>query len=327
MILVPGGAGFIGSNLVAALVERTSLPVYVCDTLETDEKRSNLKKHYITKIIPPSQLFSWLKGKENSLKTVFHLGAITTTTEEDPVVLLDNNVGVSTSLWRWCAAQGVPFLYASSAATYGDGSNGFEDDADTIALATLKPLNGYGQSKHLFDLNAVLMTHMGCHPPQWAGLKFFNVYGPNEYHKGNQRSVAAQLFEQISETGSAKLFRSHHPDYDNGNQLRDFIWVDDCVEIMMWLYETPSVSGIFNCGTGHARSFSDLARACFTAMKRREIIEYIDTPENLRKHYQYYTEASIERIRTAGYERPFTSLEDGVTKYIRNFLQTNDPYR
>lgn len=327
MILVTGGAGFIGSNLVAALVERVGSPVYVCDRINSDEQGRNLDKHQIAGLIPPEDIMTWLQGEGATTETIFHLGAISSTTERDPVALLDNNVTLSTALWRWCAAQSARFIYASSAATYGDGKNGFDDNPDPLALSALEPLNGYGQSKQLFDIDAVLMARMGCHPPQWAGLKFFNVYGPNEYHKGGQRSVAVQLYEQIRDTGRARLFRSHHPDYQDGGQLRDFIWVGDCVEVMLWLYDTPDVSGIFNCGTGQARSFADLAHACFKAMGRESELDFIDTPESLRAHYQYFTEARMDRLRAAGYERPFTSLEEGVAEYIRDFLATNDAYR
>lgn len=327
MILVTGGAGFIGSNLVAALAERSGTPVYVCDIVDSEEKERNLAKHQVAGCIAPSDILDWLDGPGAAAETIFHLGAISATTERDPVVLLDNNVALSTALWRWCAAQEARLIYASSAATYGDGANGFDDDPDPRALAALEPLNGYGQSKQLFDIDAALMARMGCRPPQWAGLKFFNVYGPNEYHKAGQRSVAVQLYEQISATGRARLFRSHHPDYADGGQLRDFIWVGDCVDVMLWLYDHPGVSGIFNCGTGEARSFADLARACFRAMEREEAIEFIDTPESLRAHYQYFTEARMDRLRAAGYAQPFTSLEDGVARYIRGYLQTNDPYR
>jgi ADP-L-glycero-D-manno-heptose 6-epimerase len=327
MILVTGGAGFIGSNLVAALIERAGSPVHVCDIVDSDEKRRNLEKHDIAGVIAPEDMLGWLDGEGAATETIFHLGAISSTTERDPVTLLDNNVTLSTALWRWCAAQNARFIYASSAATYGDGEKGFDDDPDPLALAALEPLNGYGQSKQLFDIDAVLMARMGCHPPQWAGLKFFNVYGPNEYHKGGQRSVAVQIYEQIRDTGRARLFRSHHPDYEDGGQLRDFIWVGDCVEVMLWLYTNPAVSGIFNCGTGEARSFADLARACFAAMDRESAIDFIDTPKSLREHYQYFTEARMERLRNAGYDRPFTTLEDGVAEYIGNFLATNDGYR
>jgi ADP-L-glycero-D-manno-heptose 6-epimerase len=327
MILVTGGAGFIGSNLVAALAERESQPVYVCDQIDSEEKRLNLEKHSIAGVIAPDELFAWLDGPGAATETIFHMGAISSTTERDPAVLLDNNVSLSTVLWRWCAAQDGRLIYASSAATYGGGDGGFDDDPSPSALAALEPLNAYGQSKQLFDLDAALMARMGCRPRQWAGLKFFNVYGPNEYHKGGQRSVAVQLFEQISDGGRARLFRSHHPDYEDGGQLRDFIWVGDCVDVMLWLYDTPKVSGLFNCGTGRARSFADLADACFAAMNCARAIDFVDTPESLRAHYQYFTQARMERLRAAGYDRPFTSLEDGVARYVQGYLQTNDPYR
>ncbi len=327
MILVTGGAGFIGSNLVAGLSKIVGTPVFVCDYIDSEEKERNLAKHAVAGLIEPSQLLAWLDGPGAATEVVFHLGAISATTECDPVVLLDNNVALSTSLWRWCAMQEVRLIYASSAATYGDGTDGFDDDPDPRALVSLEPLNGYGQSKQLFDIDAVLMSRMGFRPPQWVGLKFFNVYGPNEYHKGGQRSVAVQLYEQIVATGRARLFRSHHPDYEDGGQLRDFVWVGDCIDVMLWLHDNPGVSGIFNCGTGEARSFLDLARACFGAMRREEAIDFIDTPEALRGHYQYYTEARMERLRNAGYKRPFISLEDGIASYIRDYLQTNDPFR
>ena len=196
-----------------------------------------------------------------------------------------------------------------------------------MALAALKPQNLYGWSKLAFDLNAVTLAAAGVHPPQWAGLKFFNVYGPNEYHKGGQRSLVVQLFEQIRDTGGARLFRSHHPDYEDGGQLRDFVWVGDCVDIMLWLLDTPSANGVFNVGTGQARSFADLARACFAAMEAPERLQFIDTPANIRAHYQYYTQADMARLREAGYSQPPTNLEEGVRRYIQDFLATNDPHR
>jgi ADP-L-glycero-D-manno-heptose 6-epimerase len=221
----------------------------------------------------------------------------------------------------------VRLIYASSAATYGGGEAGFDDDNDPAALCRLQPLNLYGWSKHIFDMDAVMLAQAGIAPPQWAGLKFFNVYGPNEHHKGGQQSLVVQLHRQIRDTGMARLFRSHNPDYPDGGQERDFVWVGDCVDLMLWLYDTPGVSGIFNCGTGIARSFADLARACFAAMERPAKIEYFDTPEHIRQHYQYHTQAKMKRVRAAGYARPPTTLEDGVGRYIRDFLATNDPYR
>jgi ADP-L-glycero-D-manno-heptose 6-epimerase len=327
MIVVTGGAGFIGSNLVAALAERGNSRIIVSDALDHPAKKANLEKHRIEGMIAPDALPAWLERNGADVDTIFHMGATSSTTVTDMDHLLDNNLGTSLDLWRWCSRNGRRLIYASSAATYGNGTEGFDDDNDPSALARLRPLNRYGLSKQMFDLAAVMLAHDGFTPRQWAGLKFFNVYGPNEQHKGGQRSVAVQLHEQISAGGSVRLFRSHDPDYADGGQLRDFIWVGDCVDVMLWLYDTPSVNGIFNCGTGKARSFFDLAQACFAAMGREARIDYIDTPENIRPTYQYFTEARMSRLRDAGYSRDFTPLESGVAQYIRNFLATNDPRR
>jgi len=327
MIVVTGGAGFIGSNLVATLAERGTDEVVVCDLLDHPEKSAVLEKHPVSEVVAPDDLLNWLASNGTDVDTIFHLGATSATTVTDIEHLLDNNLGVSLDLWRWCSRNGHRLIYASSAATYGDGAAGFDDDNDPAALARLSPLNPYGLSKQLFDVAAVKLADSGFRPAQWAGLKFFNVYGPNEQHKGGQRSVAVQLYEQISASSKARLFRSHNPDYEDGGQLRDFIWVGDCVDVMMWLYDTPAVNGIFNCGTGQARSFLDLAKACFAAMNRAPAIDYIDTPKNIRNNYQYFTEARMERLRQAGYDREFTPLETGVELYIQKYLATNDPRR
>ncbi len=327
MIVVTGGAGFIGSNLVAALEERGENRIVVSDVLDHPAKAANLEKRRIECMVAPDALVGWLEKNGAEVDAIFHMGATSSTTITDMDHLLDNNFGASLALWRWCSRNGRRLIYASSAATYGDGAEGFDDDNDPPALARLKPMNRYGLSKQMFDMAAIMLARDGFRPAQWAGLKFFNVYGPNEQHKGGQRSVAVQLYEQISAGGVARLFRSHHPDYGDGGQLRDFIWVGDCVDVMLWLYDTPSVSGIFNCGTGKARSFLDLAQACFAAMDREPRIEYVDTPENIRANYQYFTEARKSRLREAGYERDFTPLESGVTQYVRNFLATNDSQR
>lgn len=320
MYLVTGGAGFIGSNLAAALVARDATPVHVCDFLDNPAKQANLAAAGIADVIPPDTLITWLAGPGRDVETVFHMGATSATTEIDMGHLLDNNLGASLDLWRWCAANGRRLIYASSAATYGDGAQGFEDDNDPSALARLRPLNRYGLSKQLFDIEAVLLARAGYAPAQWTGLKFFNVYGPNERHKGGQRSVAVQLFEQITSGKPARLFRSHNPDYADGGQLRDFIWVGDCVDVMLWLLDNPGVNGIFNVGTGRARSFLDLANACFAALDTPPRIEYIDTPAAIRENYQYFTEAPMARLRKAGYARPFTGLEKGVRRYILDHL-------
>ncbi|MEQ9606624.1 MAG: ADP-glyceromanno-heptose 6-epimerase [Kiloniellaceae bacterium] len=332
MLLVTGGAGFIGSNLVAALAERGH-DVVVCDRLGAGDKWRNLAHHTIEDVIPPEELPQFLRWAEGRLSAVFHLGAISATTETDGDALLANNFRLSKVFWDHCAREGIPLIYASSAATYGDGAEGFDDDASAEYLAGLRPLNGYGWSKHLFDrwvmrrLAKDAPPDESWAPPQWAGLKFFNVYGPNEYHKGGQASVAWHLFGQLSRGEPARLFQSHHPDYADGGQLRDFIWVGDCVDVMLWLLDNPKVSGLFNVGTGKARSFADLARAVFAAMDKPENISYVPTPEAIRDKYQYFTEAKMARLRTAGYDRPFTDLEEGVARYVKDYLTQSDPYR
>ncbi len=327
MILVTGGAGFIGSNLVAALCERGMGPVYVCDWVDSPDKKRNLDKHSIAGVFEPDALDSWLESEGAALDVIFHMGASSSTVVTDPNFILENNFDLSLKLWRWCANRQTRLIYASSAATYGDGTAGFDDDDAIESLSRLKPLNLYGWSKQLFDLDAVSLKGAGFAPRQWAGLKFFNVYGPNEYHKGGQESLVVQLHRQIQETGKARLFRSHHPEYADGGQERDFVWVGDCVDIMLWLYQTPDVTGIFNVGTGTARSFADLAAACFDAMNKEVQIDFFDTPENIRRHYQYHTQANMSRLRSAGYVKPPTSLEEGVRRYVQDYLATNDPHR
>ena len=327
MYFVTGGAGFIGSNLVAALAARDER-VVVCDRLGDRDKWRNLAHHELDDLVAPERAFELLNARAGAVQAVVHMGAISSTTETDGDRLVENNFRLSRDLWRWCAANEVPLIYASSAATYGDGSQGFDDTLDRTALARFRPLNGYGWSKQLFDRWVAREIAEGAaRPPQWAGLKFFNVYGPNEYHKGAQASVPWHLFQQIQAGGPAKLFKSHHPDYPDGGQLRDFVYVDDCVAVVRWLLDTPTVSGLFNVGTGRARSFHDLARAVFAALGARENIEFIPTPERLRPTYQYFTQARMARLRRAGYDAPFTELEDGIAAYVRDYLTQPDPYR
>jgi len=327
VIVITGGAGFIGSNLAAALTERGE-PIAVCDRLGADDKWRNIAKLELEDVVPPDRISDYLGDVATRVRAVVHLGAISDTTASDADALAENNFRLSTRLWNFCAKHNKQFLYASSAATYGDGTQSFDDNAAIEHLARLQPLNGYGWSKHLFDRwVARRLAEGGPVPVQWAGLKFFNAYGPNEYHKGAQASVAYHLFRQISTGQSARLFQSHNPDYPDGGQMRDFIWVGDCVDVLMWLLENRPVNGLFNVGTGKARSFADLARAVFAAMERPERIEYVPTPEEIRDKYQNFTEAPMARLRAAGYERPFTELEDGVRRYIRDHLATQDPYR
>ncbi len=334
MIIVTGGAGFIGSNLVAALEDRGERNIVVCDVLGHDDKWRNISKRELRDIVKPENLLAYLDDhKDEHIEAIFHMGAISATTEKDADLIVDTNFILSRALWRWCAENDVRLIYASSAATYGDGSKGFDDAADPDSLARLKPLNAYGWSKHAFDRRVSRIIHdkdgakETLVPPQWAGLKFFNVYGPNEHHKGDQMSVCCKLYPQIIAGATAKLFKSHHPDYSDGGQLRDFVYVRDCVDVMLWLFDNKDVNGLFNVGTGKARSFKDLAEAVFTAAGKTPKINYIDMPQQLRGKYQYFTEANMQKLVDAGYDKPFTSLEDGIRDYVQNYLSQEDPYR
>lgn len=329
MIIVTGGAGFIGSNLVAGLEAAGHKRIVVCDTLGREDKWKNIAKRRLYNIIPPHRLFEYLDDHALDVEAIFHMGAISATTEQDVDLIIETNFVLSRALWNWCARNNTRFIYSSSAATYGDNSNGFGDSDDPEFLARLRPLNPYGWSKHLVDRYVAGIVHgqeEGGIPPQWCGLKFFNVYGPNERHKGDQMSVVSKLYPQIAAGAAARLFKSHSKDYADGGQLRDFIYVRDCVKIMLWLYDNPQVCGLFNVGTGLARSFRDLAAATFSAAGIKEKINYIDMPEELKNRYQYFTQADMGKLRASGYAEPFFSLEDGVHDYVTNFLSTSDPY-
>ncbi len=327
MYVVTGGAGFIGSVLVAKLAEAGLGPIVIADRFGKGDQWKNLAKHPVADVVPPEDLLTFLQDNREVVNAVFHLGASSSTTETNVDFILANNFGLSRSIWDFCTDAAVPLIYASSAATYGNGALGFVDDNDPAALQRLRPLNPYGWSKKLFDDFAVAESNAGRRPPFWGGLKFFNVYGPNEYHKAGQRSVAVQLYEQVFNAAHVKLFKSHNPDYKDGGQMRDFVWVDDCADVMLWMLQSASVAGVFNCGTGTARSFNDLAHAVFVAMGKDPTIDYVDTPDHIRAHYQYFTEADMTNLRDAGYDRPFTTLENGVGAYIRDYLSTDDPYR
>jgi ADP-L-glycero-D-manno-heptose 6-epimerase len=328
MIVITGGAGFIGSNLVAALEERGEPDLVVCDELGHGDKWRNLAKRELAALVAPGDLLAFLDHYAREIDAIFHMGAISSTTETNADLILANNFTLSLRLWDWCAQHGTRFLYASSAATYGAGEAGFDDDDTSQALARLRPLNAYGWSKHLFDRRiARLVATAGPRPPQWVGCKFFNVYGPNEYHKGSMRSVIAQIHPLAASGQKARLFRSHRNDIPDGGQQRDFVYVRDCVDMLLWLHEHKEVSGLFNMGSGKARSFADLAAAVYRALGREPLIDYIDTPAELRGKYQYFTEAPIDRLRRAGYTKPTSSLEDGVADYVRTYLSAADPYR
>lgn len=327
MIIVTGGAGFIGSNLVAGLEQSVGGDIAVVDRLGSDDKWRNIAKRDLAAIVAPEDFFEFLDRHRGDVQAIFHLGAISSTTERDADLIVRENITLPLRLWSWCAENRTRLIYASSAATYGDGESGFDDDDSPDGLAALRPMNAYGWSKHAFDRRAVRLAASGVHPPQWVGLKFFNVYGPNEYHKGSMKSVVAQITPKILAGESAKLFTSHHPDYPDGGQLRDFVYVDDCVRVMLWLLQTPGVNGIYNLGTGAARSFADLARSVFSALGQEERIEFIDMPEAIRDRYQYFTQARMDRLRDAGFPDQFTSLEEGVRRYVKGFLTADDPYR
>ena len=326
MLLVTGGAGFIGSNVVAALNEAGRADVTVCDRLGHDGKWRNLAKRQLADLVPPAELLNWLGGRR--LDAIIHLGAISETTATDGDLVIETNFRQSMRLLDWCTVHATPFIYASSAATYGDGAQGFRDDPSLAALKALRPLNLYGWSKHLFDMVvAERVTSGGKLPPQWAGLKFFNVFGPNEYHKGAMMSVLARRFDDIKAGRPVQLFKSHRAGIADGDQRRDFIHVDDAVRVMMWLLVTPSVSGIFNVGTGRARSFRDLILAAYAALGTAPNIEYVDMPESIRGSYQYFTESDVDRLQRAGYNGGFTALEPAVGNYVRGFLDRIDRFR
>ncbi|RXG97672.1 ADP-glyceromanno-heptose 6-epimerase [Bradyrhizobium zhanjiangense] len=326
MLLVTGGAGFIGSNVVAALNEAGRSDVVVCDLLGSDGKWRNLAKRQLVDIVPPAELEDWLKGRK--LDAMIHLGAISETTATDGDLVIETNFRLSMRLLDWCTANAVPFTYASSAATYGDGTDGFDDDASLPALKKLRPMNLYGWSKHLFDLTVAQRVANGDRlPPQWAGLKFFNVFGPNEYHKGSMMSVLARRFDDVKAGRVVQLFKSHREGIEDGDQRRDFIYVDDVVRVVMWLLATPSVSGLFNVGTGKARSFKDLMLAAYAALGKRPNIEYIDMPEAIRGSYQYFTQSKVDRLHRAGYNGGFTTLEDAVKAYVGDYLDRPDRFR
>ncbi len=326
MILVTGGAGFIGSNLHAEL-HRSGRETVIVDRLRANGKWRNLRAHPPSAIVDPDNLENFL-ASDPPIDAVVHLGAISETTATDGDLVWRSNVVLSQMLWHWCAAQQRPFIYASSASTYGDGSFGFDDDNDIEALRRLRPMNLYGWSKHAFDLWVAGECAAGRpRPPHWAGLKFFNVYGPNEYHKGRMISVIKVKYDEIAAGEPARLFRSDRAEIADGEQARDFIWVDDVVAAIGFLLAHPNVSGLFNLGTGKARSYADLARAVCAACGVAERIEFVPMPQSLVGQYQSFTEARMDRLRAAGFDMTFTTLEQGIETYIKRFLGQPDPYR
>jgi ADP-L-glycero-D-manno-heptose 6-epimerase len=328
MILVTGGAGFIGSNLHAALHARGQDAIVVDwlgDAPLGTAKWRNLAAHPPHRLIAPEALDAFL-ATAPAIDLVYHLGAISETTATDGDLVWATNVELPWRLWQWCAANGARFIYASSASTYGNGAQGFDDDP--AALHTLRPLNLYGWSKHAFDLRvqSALQRNEPA-PPQWAGLKFFNVFGPNEYHKGSMVSVVKVKFDDVAAGHRPRLFQSEQQGLADGAQSRDFIWIDDIVDVLLWLGDTPDVSGLFNLGTGQARTYTDLAYAVCDAMNVPRAIDFVPMPAALRGQYQSFTQARMDRLRSAGYPGQFTRLEAGIHTYITRYLASGDLYR
>lgn len=322
-IIVTGAAGFIGSCMVQFLNEQGYENLIIVDDFGVEEKRKNWESKKFAAAVERYNLFDWLAEKSPHITAFIHLGARTDTTEFDYAIHQELNVDYSIQAWQYCVSNNVPLIYASSAATYGAGEQGYNDDHSDVA--SLKPLNPYGVSKNEFDKWALGQESM---PPFWTGLKFFNVYGPNEHHKARMASVIWHSFNQINQNGEVKLFKSHRPDFKDGWQLRDFIYVKDLIAVIGWMLDQmlnsswlPANNGLYNLGTGKARSFYDLAAATFRGLDKEPNIRFIDMPEDIRDKYQYFTEANMDKLRKAGYTAPFTSLEDGVDDYVRNYLR------
>ena len=328
VILVTGAAGFIGSCMVGYLNRKGYHNIIIVDEFTDENKKNNYEGKKIVARVDRNELFDWLSDHPMQIDFIFHLGARTDTTEFDYSLLEKLNVDYSKKVWNYCVEKSIPLVYASSAATYGDGELGYKDDHELPF--NLSPLNPYGRSKNEFDkwalqqsLNPIAIgseLQTPNSPPVWYGLKFFNVYGPNEYHKGRMASVIFHAFNQIKSSGKVKLFKSHKPEYKDGEQLRDFVYVKDVVDICYWLMNEKPASGLYNSGTGQARTFKDLVTAIFKSLNKEPVIEFIDTPADIRDKYQYFTEADMTKIRNAGYKEEFYSLEEGVDTYVKNFL-------
>ncbi len=315
MIVVTGAAGFIGSCMVSKLNQENFKDIVVVDDFSHEQKNKNLIGKTFSKQVHRDQFFDWLKENENQVQFIFHIGARTDTGEFN-IDLLDRlNLNYTKQMWKYCVEFGIPLLYASSAATYGLGEHGYTDSHDLVNK--LAPLNPYGDSKNNFDKWALEQDRQ---PYFWAGMKFFNVYGPNEYHKKRMASVVYHTFNQVTKTGAVKLFKSHNPKFEDGKQLRDFVYVKDVVEVLYFFMHHRKNSGLYNLGTGKARAFLDLANSTFTSMNKIQNISFVDTPEDIRDKYQYFTQADMTKLRSIGYDKPFLSLEEGVEDYVTNYL-------
>jgi len=326
MLVITGGGGFIGSVLAWALNEAGRDDLVIVDRFGHDEKWRNIAKRDFFEIVPIAGMPAWLDHYGAEVEGVFHLGANASTTETDADLVIDTNLNASIAVWRWCSANQVPLIYASSAATYGDGAEGFDDEGGLAGLKRLRPMNLYGWSKHAFDLWALREAAKGHAPPSWYGLKFFNVFGPNEYHKDEMMSLVAKNHAKIAAGETIRLFKSHREGIADGEQSRDFVYVKDCAAVMLWLGRQRPASGIYNLGTGTASSFRALMEATGAACGKAPKIEYVDTPPAIRPNYQYKTEARMDRLRGLGYNAPFTPLAEAVQDFVTNYLAKPDPY-
>ena len=321
MIIVTGAAGFIGSCLIQKLNELKFRYIIAVDDFSSTEKNLNLASKAIMEQVDRKDLFTWLEKNNKEVEFFFHIGARTDTTEFDTTIFDALNLDYSKKVWEACVNYQIPLVYASSAATYGLGEFGYEDEHSLVSK--LVPLNPYGNSKNDFDKWVLLQNEA---PPFWYGLKFFNVYGPNEFHKGRMASVIFHAVKQINENAEMKLFRSHKPEFKDGEQLRDFIYVKDVIEVCLFLYKTLPKSGLYNLGTGQCRSFLDLAKSTFKALAKPSAISFVDTPIDIRDKYQYFTEANMTKLKSVGYTNEFYSLENGITDYVQNYLIHNKYY-
>lgn len=326
MYIVTGATGFIGSNLLYAMQQRGFRDIVVVDSFGNGQKWRNVAKRGALRFVLPDQMSSFMEKHASEVNAILHLGAISSTTETDVDKIVANNFQLTVSLYEFCTSHGIPLIYASSAATYGGGEHGFIDRDDQLFLNGLQPLNPYGWSKNAVDKHIASQCGFEGKACQVVGLKFFNVYGPNEYHKGMQMSVVRHFFEQYRTGGMVRLFKSYRDDYAHGEQRRDFVWVGDCVDVMLWMLDHPHVSGLFNVGTGHATSYNVVAESIARSMGKEPKIEYIDMPDSVRNQYQYFTEADLTKLRSVGYDKPFTSVPEGVNKYVGGFLATDDIY-
>ena len=318
MLIITGGAGFIGSNLIYELNRIKEKNIIICDVLNSKLKKNYLKKLSYKKIVPPIKIFNFLEKNKEKIRYIFHLGAISATTSSNFSKLIKNNLEFPIKILKFCNLNKIDLIYASSASTYGNGKNGFNDNDNLHYLNKLKPLNLYGKSKNLFDLHVSKKIKKKSELSiQCVGLKFFNVYGKNEKHKKKQMSIISSLSSIIKKKGKVKLFKSHNKNFKDGEQKRDFIHVSDCINVILWFYKKNRISGLFNVGTGDARTFIDVTKILYKELKIKENISFIDTPKNIRKHYQYYSKANIAKLRKYGYKKKFQNIEDGIKLFIK----------